>query len=422
MTDAGPVAPLTPLEIATGIVHGSTAAPAVEQVRSSRSPLEALESACLRALRRSPCLVSFSGGLDSSLVLAVATRVARREGLPLPVPVTNRFPLVDHAQEDRWQELVTRHLGIDDWIRLDFTDELDAVGPVATRALRRHGVLWPFNAHFHVPVVERAVGGSVLTGIGGDEVFGRSRWARATAFLHGQVGATPRDLARMSFLAAPGWMKRVVLARRMPAVLPWLTEDAHREFARQWAADEADEPAYLGPRLRALDRRRWLRLGLRSLNLLAEDAQAEIRHPLLARDFRVALAQAAPRRGYDDRVAAFRELFADLLPAKLLERGSKARFEGAFWGAPSRELASSWDGQGVDPSVVDREALRVHWELPEPDAHSFLLLQTLWLRHQSVTGVEKGPIGLSASSADGPPLVHSLQNEPVPSLEIDPCT
>ena len=34
----------------------------------------------------------------SSTVLAVATRVARREGLPLPIPSTNLFPDLPEAQ------------------------------------------------------------------------------------------------------------------------------------------------------------------------------------------------------------------------------------------------------------------------------------------------------------------------------------
>ena len=41
----------------------------------------ALEAAVLPALQRPPCLVSFSGGRDSSAVLAVAADVARRHGL-----------------------------------------------------------------------------------------------------------------------------------------------------------------------------------------------------------------------------------------------------------------------------------------------------------------------------------------------------
>ena len=50
--------------------------------------------------------------------------------------------------------------------------ELDAVGPYAQRMLRGHGLVGPFNAHFHLPLIDAARGGSLLTGIGGDELHG----------------------------------------------------------------------------------------------------------------------------------------------------------------------------------------------------------------------------------------------------------
>src|SRR5687768_3761316 len=107
---------LTPVETATGIVLGDGADPGpLPAVPPGETALAALERACLPALERGRCCVSFSGGRDSSIVLATATRVARREGLPLPLPVTNRFPLAGHTDESHWQELVVRHLGLDDW-------------------------------------------------------------------------------------------------------------------------------------------------------------------------------------------------------------------------------------------------------------------------------------------------------------------
>ena len=113
----------------------------------------ALESAVLRVLQRPPCAVSFSGGRDSSAVLALATHLARREGLPLPIPATNRFPAVESSNETEWQERVVTHLGLDEWVRLEHDDELDCVGSIAQETLGRHGLLWPFNAHFHVPLL-----------------------------------------------------------------------------------------------------------------------------------------------------------------------------------------------------------------------------------------------------------------------------
>ena len=74
---------LTPIELATGVVFG------VNPLRlpaATTTPPQALEAAVRPALQRGRCFVSFSGGRDSSPVLAAAAAVARREGLAAPVP------------------------------------------------------------------------------------------------------------------------------------------------------------------------------------------------------------------------------------------------------------------------------------------------------------------------------------------------
>jgi asparagine synthase (glutamine-hydrolysing) len=397
---------LTPVETATGIVLGDGADPGpLPAVPAGETPLAALERACLPALERGRCCVSFSGGRDSSIVLATAARVARREGLPLPLPVTNRFPLAGHTDESRWQELVVRNLGLDDWVRIDHTDALDIVGPVATQALARHGLLWPFNAHFHVPLLEASEGGTLLTGIGGDELFGSSRWSRAASVLRLRESPRPRDLARIALLASPRPLRRNALARRFPGELfPWLTVQARRELARAWAADEASEPLRVPARIRKLRGRRWAEIGLRSLELLAVDAGAQVAHPLLSRDFGAAVAAAGGRLGFENRTSALLALFGELLPAEVLWRSSKACFDSAFWTDHSRRFAQEWSGEGVDRSVVDPEALRSAWSKPEPDAHTYLLLQALWVTrnegskngHLDVSGVAGGARGAYA--------------------------
>jgi asparagine synthase len=375
---------IRPVEIATGIVFGTVPGPVAPALAAepAATALEALERECLRALTGSPCLVSFSGGVDSSLVLAAATRVARREGLPLPVPATNRFASAPDSDESDWQELVVRRLGLDDWLRFDLTDELDVVGPVATRGLRRHGLLWPFNAHFHAPLLEAAEGGALLTGIGGDELFGVSRWDRAGRVVTAQVRPRARDLPRVALLAAPRPVRRAVLRRRVPAELPWLTREGQAEFASLWATHEAAEPARLAQRVHRLQRGRVFGVGLRSLDLLARDAGARISHPLASPGFASAVAAAAPRLGYRWRGEAVQALFDGLLPAELLTRRTKACFDAAFWGAHSAALAASWDGSGVDERVVDVERLRAVWAATEPDSHTFLLLQAAWLERE----------------------------------------
>ena len=47
--------------------------------------------------------------------------------------------------ENKWQELVVSHLGLQDWLKLDFTTELDALGTGCWPALRRFGILTPPN-------------------------------------------------------------------------------------------------------------------------------------------------------------------------------------------------------------------------------------------------------------------------------------
>jgi hypothetical protein len=184
----------------------------------------ALERVITRALQRPPCLVSFSGGHNSSLVLAAATRAARREHVPLSIPVTWRPTDAPRAEESAWQEAVVAALRLTDWIRLPTGDDLDFVGPVATDVLRRHGLLHPANAYFHAPLLKEAAGGTLLTGVGGDQVLGRLRrprppfwWPRRSAlslqfsWLHpaaGRCGLRREERARpIRYQGRPAWTR-----------------------------------------------------------------------------------------------------------------------------------------------------------------------------------------------------------------------
>src|ERR1700737_2780338 len=97
-----------------------------------QSPRQALEAAVRRALRRPPCLLSFSGGRDSSALLAVACHVARTEGLDLPIPATVQFPGDRAADESEWQDHVLGRLGIRDRWQYTVGPELEVLGPIAT--------------------------------------------------------------------------------------------------------------------------------------------------------------------------------------------------------------------------------------------------------------------------------------------------
>jgi asparagine synthase (glutamine-hydrolysing) len=80
------------------------------------------------------------------------------------------------------------------------------------------------------------------------------------------------------------------------------------------------------------------------------------------------------------------QLFGDLLPAAVLERRTKASFDGAFWNEPSRAFARDWDGSGIDDDVVDGAALRTEWSKDSPDPRTYTLAQSVWLRTQRRSG------------------------------------
>jgi hypothetical protein len=362
---------LMPLEIASGLVFGFAPLVSRPMPHGGATAREALERAILPALLRAPCLLSFSGGTASSAVLAVAVQLARREGLEPPVAVTNRIEGLAGAHETARQEDVIIRLGLTEWIRFDFSDELDLVGPVAMRVLRHHGFLWPSHAHISMPLVEWAAGGSLITGLG-----------------------------QRNALGEPGG-----LLCRDPGPLPWLRRSAQREVRARWAADVVARP-------RTAQRPPWwwaalrqVQIGIELLRRLGAELRVEICHPLIDPVFTSALGELPANQASADA------LFGDLLPSKLLVQPPTPIHRNGFWGSHSRELAEGWDGENVDPALVDPEALRLQWSLPRPDARTFLLLQAVALARESrsraaiVTSAQ--PVGSEPGQAE--PAGHAAE-------------
>jgi asparagine synthase (glutamine-hydrolysing) len=347
------------------------------------------------ALSRPPCGVSFSGGRDSSAILALATDVARNEGLELPIPITHRFPRSPATDETAWQDTVIRHLELTDWERHEFVDdELDLLGPVAQSVLRRHGLLWPSNAHFHEPILARLAGGSLLTGKFGDELF-YWRWARAAAVWWGKDRPVPRDATRIALMFAPRAV-RVALGRlRAGSAMPWLRPEARREFHRALALEEDGLPRRWDHAVDRLARSRYRTSADSSFQLLAGEHDVLLTHPFEERRVLAALARAGGRAGFGYRTSALLALFGDLLPADVLIRRSKTEFNGVFRCRYSVEFARTWSGGGVPSEVVDEDALRDAW-LGEPfHFGSSLALQAAWLA--SKTTVDNSPRGAIGS-------------------------
>ena len=352
---------------------------------SGLTPLAALEEAILPALRRPPCLVSFSGGRDSSSVLAAATRAATREGLAMPVPVTLRVSKAPMAREAEWQERVVRHLGLREWeVREVGGDEMDRLGPFSTAVLMRHGVLYPPNTFLQLPLLEAARGSSLLTGFGGDELFATWAWRYHADLLSRRRRPTLRDARRLAYAGSPAAVRRRWQTRLSRSWdLPWLRPDPTRIAAELAASAVAEQPRSWRRWVDWFVRRRSLCAPPWSLSLLAADAGTSLRHPLIDPIFLAALAGAGGRLGLGDRTAAMRAIFSDALPDAVLSRPTKARYSEAFWGRRCREFAARWQGGGVDAELVDPAALRKEWSKPNPHEDSAMLLHAAWLSEQS---------------------------------------
>jgi asparagine synthetase B (glutamine-hydrolysing) len=378
---------LTPLEVASGYVLGDEpdvpdlpAAPRHATIR------EALEAAVLRALQRPPCIVAFSGGRDSCAMLALAADLAGREGLPLPIAMTYRFP-ADETDEASWQERVIRDVAVEDWVRRDFDDELDLLGPIACAGLSRNGMLWPFNAHFLVPAQEAAGAGSVLTGHGGDQVLHPGPHAHLARVLALRERPVPRDAARLLLAAAPARLRE--LRRRPDADVvdcPWLRAEAVDAVRRAYVRDQAAEPIARARWVRWMWQLRANQVNLGSMELLARDSAAQIVHPFFDPTFLAVFAETTRRRPVRNRSTAMIDLFGDLLPREVCERRGKATFSAAFWSRHSREFARTITADDVDSEIVDGERAVAFWNGPESEtgaaARSGSLLQSCWLARQ----------------------------------------
>jgi asparagine synthase (glutamine-hydrolysing) len=370
---------LTPLELAAGIALGAQGGePERSDSSSHRTARAALEAVIAGRLTREPCVVSFSGGRDSSAVLAVATDVARRQGLALPIPVTFRFPDVPLADESDWQERIIGHLGLKAWERIDLTTELDLLGEIARDCLTTHGVAWPPNAYLHVPIFRAARHGTVLTGLDGDGLFGDWKWCHAQAVLHRKVQAGWRDTARVGLAFSPQVVRRAVLGRRPPFIPDWLSPALQREVLTTLIGRSASEPRRWDRRVGWHARSRALYLAQRNLELIGATDDVEVAHPLLDPEFLGALALEGGAAGFGDRTSAMRHLVGDLLPAALVERRTKAVFGGAVWREEAHAFARSWDGTGLEPGV-DPDRLRAAWVAEHPVFHSWTLLHAAWL-------------------------------------------
>jgi hypothetical protein len=383
---------LTPLEIASHILVGRDESIPSPASRSGQTAIAALEGSLRLALARPPCVVAFSGGRDSSALLVLAMRVASREGLPQPVPVTLRFAGAPQTDEEAWQALVIAHIGSSDWVRLEFADELDLIGPVARELIERDGLPYPYNLHLLVPLIEAARGGTLVTGLGGDQALQPA--GRALDVLARRTRPAPRDVLRVAAGLAPRRARRVALRRRTALSFPWLTPAADARLGRAWLEEDARRPFRWDEMLREEWTSRYMRLTTRRIEDVGSRIGASVRHPFAEAGFISALASQAGATGFASRTAAMDFLFGNTLPHELLGRPSKASFDEVLWNRHTRSFVAGVDETQLEhalttlelDSIVDRRALVAHWSAPSPLANSFLLLQACWRAVHETTG------------------------------------
>ena len=371
------------LEIVAGTPFGCSApAPAP---RAALSPRATLDSILRPALASPPCVIAFSGGRDSSALLAVAVDLARREGWQLPVALTLHFAGAA-TRETEWQETVVGHLKLDDWIHLQIDEELDLLGPIASRGMLRHGLMYPANAHVVVPMARHAVGGHLLTGVGGDDVFGNWPWHDLGSVIAGRARARARDTRRVLHLVAPASLRGEIKRRREPLGLPWIVAPARRQVARMLAIELAGAPRTWSARMLWSARWRPWRETARSMEVLTRDEGATLGSPFLEPSFLASLAAAGGRCGWGDRTATMHALFGDLLPEPVIHRRSKAEFSEPLFGNATKRFAAAWNGDaGPVSDLVRPQVLRDLWQARQPHGMSAMVLQAAWIASQDAS-------------------------------------
>lgn len=374
------------------LVHGSPLTSGLSatgggSMASFQDPRAALERATSSAFAREKVFVSFSGGRDSSAVLALAVDFARRNGRPDPVPVILRYPGHADADETDWQTMVLRHLGLTGEVVHERRAPQTYLDEEAKRSLRERGLLWPAALHLDHAVFETARGGTLLTGEGGDEVLGPRRITPVTLLLR-ERRRPSRALMRWALRSLeprPAAMRRALRELSGTPMSEWVDDGTLHDMAAERLRGR--EPMHWGDGTRMIISGTIPTVLAHNLAVLCGGFEVDAQHPLLDPGFLHAWAESGGRWGFAGRTDAMRRLFSDLLPEPVLARSTKAHFGSSRWGDAERAFARQWDGTGL-PEQIDPERIRAHWLSERPSGTSALALHAAWLH--SVRDSEEG--------------------------------
>jgi hypothetical protein len=374
----GNPAGLTVLDLACGMPLGQNRKPPAAPRAAS------LDEACALAWTGSfglgPCYVPFSGGRESSMWLATATRHARRNGHDDPIPVTLRYPGLASADELRFQERVVSHLGLADWERVEPDGDLDLIGSVAAATLARTGPLWPPHAYILAPLVEAARDGVFAVGTGLIDFFAWWRWAPLAGVLSGQRHPGKRDLALLTTALTPARMRANAARRRgLPPPMPWLRPAAERQALALLRRRQAEVPLRFDRAVVTQVTHRCFDGAAGTFNALGATLGTPVEQPLHQPGVVESVAGAGGWRGFRGPAELLQRVCGELLPPELLVPRRAPDLTHIFFGDASREFARHWSGDGLDESVIDVIALRRNWLSERPDSRTACLLQYAWL-------------------------------------------
>lgn len=380
----GLIRQMTEEELAWGWIAGfDESTPPIPHGSSAMTPAEALQQILLPFLVRQPCVVMFSGGRDSSIVLGAAVAAARRYGLPLPVAATLRFPSEPSTDESKWQAMMLDKVGRDvEWVKLEFDDELDALGPYATAILGQFGQMWPQGLHCLAPIAELAMGGIVLTGEGGDELFNAHR-AGFPLRLVRRRGRVERDIwLRAIRSVGPRALRRVFVNReslRQVAERNWLTPDSRQRLSEVVTVRELDRPMHWGRSIGTVPVTRSTLVARWNRDIVFGSRNVQFFDPLLDPVLVRALQNAGGALGYTGRAEAMRVLFGDLVPIELCNRVQKSTFNAPMLGRHTREFVESWDTRGIPLEFVDFDKLTENLLSEAPAACNIGMMHRAWV-------------------------------------------
>jgi len=258
--------------------------------------------------------------------------VARNDGFDDPVAMTARWPGNEDADESVWQKHVAQELSVSRWEIITPGTDFDLLGPSTTRLLREYGLLWPATITAMLPMLEAVAPGVLVTGEGGDEVFGS--WSMGTVLDRLRRGqAKWPELRAVAGAALPRSLRRGLTRAVVRPYQTWLTPQARAAQVKALACEEvAIAPLSWPGYLREFSRERGLRFSETILATLCQSLGSSFA-ALLAPRFLAALGRRGGRFGLGARTSAMRAVFSSLLSDEILSRISKATFGGVFWGS-----------------------------------------------------------------------------------------